>query len=414
MSDSNRPSQGRRPVEYYIHQEQVGTYNNPYAAQRPTHQVEVEESYFQATNDNQPWLQAQSFQQRIIPVNKSIPAISYKKAVRKTAMMIALALILFYVIQNITVFVMMLGDMLLGGTFTVSMLSSLDLFSNTPGFSVDTDADSNSGWFLGLMSIVAIILGSLAFFIVRGKRLVTTDLTQTSEKMRPRELLIMVCVILGIQALFTLGQIFVYGLLEYFGYSIDGGSDPFLQLMNPPGILYVVLLGPIVEEIMFRGGVMRALQPYGQNFAIVVSSLLFGVYHLIFLQSIFAFFIGLILAYCAMRFSIKWAILLHMMNNAISVALMYFNVSDNLTIAIMLMQLALGLIAVFPGFTRLSEQLRKGKPTPVSIVSKAEDGPWANVATMVRPRPYAMAFTNPLLIVGLCLAATLMFSTSFL
>lgn len=41
-------------------------------------------------------------------------------------------------------------------------------------------------------------------------------------------------------------------------------------------LLYAAFLGPIVEEIIFRGAVLQTLKQYGKGFAIIVSALLFG------------------------------------------------------------------------------------------------------------------------------------------
>ena len=74
---------------------------------------------------------------------------------------------------------------------------------------------------------------------------------------------------------------------------------------------------PIVEEIVFRGVLMRGLAPYGKRFAIVASAILFGFFHGNLVQSPYAFAVGLILGYTAMEYSIGWAMVLHMVNNLI-------------------------------------------------------------------------------------------------
>ena len=50
-------------------------------------------------------------------------------------------------------------------------------------------------------------------------------------------------------------------------------------------------------------------------FAIIVSSILFGLMHANVVQIVFAFFVGLVLAYITEEYSIKWAILIHIINN---------------------------------------------------------------------------------------------------
>ena len=62
---------------------------------------------------------------------------------------------------------------------------------------------------------------------------------------------------------------------------------------------------------------MRNMLKCGRVFAIVVSSVLFGAMHGNMMQSIYAFTAGLVFAYVAVEYSIKWSILLHIINNMI-------------------------------------------------------------------------------------------------
>jgi hypothetical protein len=60
---------------------------------------------------------------------------------------------------------------------------------------------------------------------------------------------------------------------------------------------------------------MRGLEKYGKHFAIIVSAILFGAFHGNLIQGVFATVVGIVLAYVAMNYSIKWSILLHIINN---------------------------------------------------------------------------------------------------
>lgn len=60
-------------------------------------------------------------------------------------------------------------------------------------------------------------------------------------------------------------------------------------------ILSVVVLGPLCEEIVFRGLIYRRIRVYaGSHVGALVSSLLFGLYHGNMIQFIYAFFLGLL------------------------------------------------------------------------------------------------------------------------
>jgi membrane protease YdiL (CAAX protease family) len=103
------------------------------------------------------------------------------------------------------------------------------------------------------------------------------------------------------------------------GLSLDESYSSVMEgLYTPVGFLYIVLIGPIFEELIFRGAIFGALRRYGNNFAILFSSLLFGFYHMLILQIPFAFVIGLLLGYVASRWSLRASIVLHIIVNGLS------------------------------------------------------------------------------------------------
>ena len=73
--------------------------------------------------------------------------------------------------------------------------------------------------------------------------------------------------------------------------------------------LYVTILGPISEELLFRGVLLRLLKPWGKQTAIVVSALMFGIFHGNIIQIPFAF-ASLVLVYelCLLFITKKQAI----------------------------------------------------------------------------------------------------------
>ncbi len=80
--------------------------------------------------------------------------------------------------------------------------------------------------------------------------------------------------------------------------------------------IYAVILGPITEEILFRGMVLKNLSVVDEKFAIFFSSFLFGLFHENVLQMITATLLGILLAYTAIKTdSIILPTLLHIFNN---------------------------------------------------------------------------------------------------
>lgn len=80
--------------------------------------------------------------------------------------------------------------------------------------------------------------------------------------------------------------------------------------------IYIVLLAPIFEEILFRKLICDPIVKYGQGMAVIVSGLVFGLFHLNFNQFFYAFLLGCFLAFIYVKTgNIKYSIILHMMIN---------------------------------------------------------------------------------------------------
>ena len=201
------------------------------------------------------------------PSSPPTPTAAYKKSLRNTVMKIAIASVAFFAANIAAVVALMIGYMILSGAVG-SMLDAAR--EGAAAYAQSAQAITLDDFPYGLASIVGVIIGTFAMFIVRGRRLVTTDLTRTSERMHASELFKMAGLMLGCQAIISLLPLLLMLLLYSFGISPNDSTETMLDpYMNVPGFLYVVILGPIFEEIIFRGAIMRALQPYGKNFSLV-------------------------------------------------------------------------------------------------------------------------------------------------
>lgn len=87
-------------------------------------------------------------------------------------------------------------------------------------------------------------------------------------------------------------------------------------------ILYVSVLGPIIEEYIFRWKLLNRLRPFGEKAAIVFSAVMFGLFHGNLSQMLYATEIGLVLGYVAVKTGrMKYNCLLHIMINSVSTVL---------------------------------------------------------------------------------------------
>lgn len=80
--------------------------------------------------------------------------------------------------------------------------------------------------------------------------------------------------------------------------------------------IFVVVLGPIMEEIVFRKLIIDKTVKYGERNAMFLSALMFGLFHMNLFQFFYAFGIGLIFAYIYIKSrKIGYSIVFHMMIN---------------------------------------------------------------------------------------------------
>lgn len=91
-------------------------------------------------------------------------------------------------------------------------------------------------------------------------------------------------------------------------------------------LVYVALVPALVEEIAFRGIVLGMLRKHSDGLAVVLSALLFGLFHGNVIQLPFATCFGLAAGYITLRTGSLWpVIVLHFINNASSSLFAYFS-----------------------------------------------------------------------------------------
>ncbi len=89
------------------------------------------------------------------------------------------------------------------------------------------------------------------------------------------------------------------------------------QQLSPLLLLYAVIIGPVAEELIFRGLTLRSIQrvfPFW--LANIFQAILFGIYHMNWLQGCYAAVFGLVLGYvCEKGGSIYLSIFFHILYN---------------------------------------------------------------------------------------------------
>lgn len=131
-------------------------------------------------------------------------------------------------------------------------------------------------------------------------------------------------VLLGILLIaFSIG---ITVLTEFTGLPDYSTASVSHMLSSPWGVLAIALVGPIGEEVAFRGVILQKLMDKGWSSvsAILISGIIFGLVHANPNQIFFACILGYLLGWVYVRTqSVVPCIGLHILNNLLSVILYY-------------------------------------------------------------------------------------------
>ena len=153
-------------------------------------------------------------------------------------------------------------------------------------------------------------------------------------------------------------------LLEKVGYIPNVEDNEFYLI----GLIYVVIGAPLIEEIVFRGWILKTLKKYGIVTSVFLSSLTFGIYHGTVIQFVPAFIIGILLSYLVFKYkSIIPGIILHIANNFLSVLNLQFNNSSVLNIIIISLIIISLLVLIFLFFKNIKTIIKSFKEISISF-----------------------------------------------
>ena len=135
--------------------------------------------------------------------------------------------------------------------------------------------------------------------------------------------------LLGLIALFSLFLVLpLGGIYEWMGIEMSESVQKLFNIIMtyPLGIVAVAILAPIVEEVVFRGAILRLLLECFSGkkawIAIAISAVAFGLFHGNLAQAVNASFLGLILGWLYYRTqSIVPSMVLHLVNNVSTVVM---------------------------------------------------------------------------------------------
>jgi len=109
--------------------------------------------------------------------------------------------------------------------------------------------------------------------------------------------------------------------------TVTESSDLYLNQGVMTAMVFVAVVGPFVEEFVFRSVIYKGYRKAGGRMgAVVLSALLFGLMHMNLNQLVYAFVVGMLLALVVEAADSVWAsVICHFVFNAENVAVMFLS-----------------------------------------------------------------------------------------
>lgn len=223
------------------------------------------------------------------------------------------ALLIYMGVMNVSVILLMVMSTVMQMLHIFASNSQPELSDDLMNTLLENAAQTGNWGYL-----LAIAMGLVMLLLWKKPPYFRQTIFAPGGKMNTKDFLLIAVIFFAGQQLFQWWYLLLMWVSNWLGISLDAILESgTVDTDTIPMYLYACLLGPVTEEILFRGLVLRSLQPYGKKFAILVSSLLFGLFHGNLMQAPFAFAVGLVMGYVALEYNIYWAIILHLMNNLV-------------------------------------------------------------------------------------------------
>lgn len=155
--------------------------------------------------------------------------------------------------------------------------------------------------------------------------------------------------VLGLQNIASILTIPFEAIANLLGGSFyDAYASATAVPQTPSMLFYSVLFAPFCEELLYRGFVLRYLQPYGNTFAILFAAILFGLMHGNITQLPMALLCGVLFGYLALAYSLRTSMIVHTLTNLVAETVNWLSTANEIVAGRVNEALfAFGLIAFF-------------------------------------------------------------------
>ena len=117
-------------------------------------------------------------------------------------------------------------------------------------------------------------------------------------------------------------------LLVKLGAKINTLDYPLTSKNYFISLISLVIAPAIVEELIFRGLLFKGLQKHGKFFSILLTGIMFSIFHMSISQTIYPLLMGMVFAVIMYyENNIYYCITAHLINNFLALTLSYFNIN---------------------------------------------------------------------------------------
>lgn len=204
--------------------------------------------------------------------------------------------------------------------FPFLIMSMLNLLEVPGGFTYEALMDDFNEKYAAYVYIIYAVIGVIVFALWYYKGFVKKNpKVRLGDVFSPKSILAVLGFVIGL--FFAINAFLI--LVDWFLPSL---MDSYNELVEMSGVItnpvvtliYGIILGPILEELCFRGVMYSLLEKSGVKvfWAILIQSLFFGAMHIVLVQVLYAAILGLFLGYLRYRYrSITITVLMHILFN---------------------------------------------------------------------------------------------------
>lgn len=116
----------------------------------------------------------------------------------------------------------------------------------------------------------------------------------------------------------TIFSLIITGITDLFNIKLFDVNTIVTKQMSISMLIYIVVIGPLIEELLYRGLILRNLSIYLKNLAIIFTALIFSLSHQNISQSFGVLGIGFLISYIGIKYSFIVGLIIHILNNLLS------------------------------------------------------------------------------------------------